>query len=120
MEYLQLAIIVMSVMSYGNAQKRRRIKAMKCKTCGRRKKTNSKIKLICWEDYGLCGDCCRKEHPEVYSNNIANMSHFSNPKTKEVKSKKKPNTKKPWKYVHDRCYLNGSFSYMKNNKNLKV
>jgi len=37
--------------------------------CRKRKKTNA-LFTICWDQYGLCGRCCAKEHPQRYPRNV--------------------------------------------------
>lgn len=45
---------------------------MKCKNCGKRKRSHNKQNqpYVCWEYYQLCGVCCAKLHPDIYSENI--------------------------------------------------
>ena len=43
---------------------------VKCLDCGKKRKTNSKSKVICWDDYQLCAKCCIKKYPERYPLNI--------------------------------------------------
>lgn len=32
-----------------------------------RTRRNGMSKVICWRDYGMCGKCCKRIHPEVYN-----------------------------------------------------
>ncbi len=34
--------------------------------CGRTRR-NGMSKVICWREYGMCGNCCKRIHPEVYN-----------------------------------------------------
>ena len=43
---------------------------VKCLDCGKRRKTNSPNRIICWDDYQLCAKCCVVKHPERYPYNV--------------------------------------------------
>lgn len=60
---------------------------MKCVVCGKQKKTNriQCQKIICWDDYQMCANCCIEKHPERYPLNVINQ--FLG---KSLKPKRKP------------------------------
>lgn len=58
-----------------------------CLDCGKKRKTNSPKRIICWDDYQLCIECCIVKHPERYPLNVVKQIT----KNIETKIKQKEN-----------------------------